>query len=581
MKPIRKYIVPALVGIMSVSLFSSCLEELEPTSMATQAEIDKGDKTGLVNAVAAYLNTYSTADPYDIGFMGFHIWRDASTCDIPSHNKAYDYYQYVSTCTWLASDFSLQSMIWRRYYGLVQKANLVMNAVNVDVYPDDASSAVVALAYRANAYMEMAQWYEYKKTGFPTLDTKAESNGILGLTVPIVTEKTTESESRHNPRAPYYTMYRFILSDLNKAEKYSMNATERESKTYPGIGVIYGLKARLWQLAGTRFDLHPEDLATALSHEDDSDIPYDKFGVATSRECFAKAAEYARKAIDCGYTPVTETQWFDPMTGFNTVNDSWMWANIITPNNSLASSASWQSWASFMSPETTYGIATYEYGSYRMIDARLFGSISNSDWRKTTWIDPNDVADETAYNTKYARGTSMGYSEWKKYDAYTAFKFHPANGDRSTSTVGNAVSFPLMRVEEMYLIEAEAVGRSQGEAAGRALLENFVNTYRYSDGSYKSTGSGLDGFVDDVFTQKRIELWGEGQIMWDYRRLEKAVVRGYTDTNHPESTRYNSLPGYVAPWSTFSIPKSERDFNESVILNPDPSHDGNYDEWTE
>ncbi len=566
---------------MSVSMLSSCLEEMTPTSMATQGQVDKANKEALVNAVAAYLNTYSTSDPYDIGFMGFHIWRDASTCDMPCHNKAYDYFQYVSTCTWLSGDWSLQTMVWRRYYALVQKANIVMNSVDVDAYPEDASAAVVALAYRANAYMEMAQWFEYKKTGFPTLDTKAESSGILGQTVPIVTEETTEAQSRHNPRAPFYTLYRFVLSDLNLAEKYCLIAKEPESITYPGKGVVYGLKARLWQLIGTRFDLHPEDLNAALAHEGDSDMPYDKLGVTTSRECFALAAEYARKAIDCGYTPVSEAQWFDPTYGFNSVNDSWMWANVITTNNDLATSATWQSWPSFMSPEAMYGISTSEYGSYHMIDARLYGSIPDADWRKPTWIDPAEVGNETAFNTKYARGTSMGYSEWKTYDAYAAFKFHPANGDRSTSTVGNAVSFPLMRVEEMYLIEAEAVGRSQGEAAGRALLESFVNTYRYTDGSYKSNGVGLDGFINDVFTQKRIELWGEGQIMWDYRRLEKAVVRGYTGTNHPESTRYNSLPGYVAPWSTFSVPRTEHNFNESVLLNPDPSHSGNYTEWKE
>lgn len=573
--------LPACAGVMAVSLLTSCLQEIEPTDKATQDDIDKGDKTGLVTAIAAYMNNYNSEYTYDIGILGFNIWRDASTADVPVYATGYNYYSYVGTCTWLSSDWALQQTVWQRYYYLVQKANLVMNAVNVERYPEDAEGATVALAYRANAYMEMAQWYEYKKTGIPALDARAESNGIMGLTVPIVTEKTTEEDSRHNPRAPFYTMYRFILTDLNLGEKYSMGASQPDSKSFPGSGVIYGLKARLWQLIGTRFDLHPDDMAAALEHEDDTDIPYDRLDVTTARECFAKAAEYARKAINCGFTPVTETQWFDPTSGFNSVNNSWMWANIITTNDGLATSLVWQSWVSYMSPEATYGVSTTEYGAYRMIDAALFSTIPDADWRKTTWIDPADVASESAFNTKYARGTSMGYNEWKNFDAYAAFKFHPANGDRTTSTVGNAVSTPLMRVEEMYLIEAECTGRAQGDAAGRALLETFVNTYRYRDGSYRSTGSGLNGFIDDVFNQKRIELWGEGQIMWDYRRLEKAVLRGYPGTNHPELYRFNSLPGYVAPWSTFSIPKYEHDMNPSVILNPDPSHGGLYDRWEE
>ena len=47
-------------------------------------------------------------------------------------------------------------------------------------------------------------------------------------------------------------------------------------------------------------------------------------------------------------------------------------------------------------------------------------------------------------------------------------------------TIGAAVDYPLMRIEEMYLIEAEAIGMSQGLAAGISKLEDFVNTFRYN-----------------------------------------------------------------------------------------------------
>lgn len=574
------YIRPALAAILLLPALTSCLEDTFPTSEAIQEQVDKADKTYLVNSIPAYLNTYSTDNYYDIGFMGFNIQRDASTADLPIYDNGYDYFSYVSSGITLGPQWALSYLVWQRYYGLVQKANLVIQAIDED-NPDDAEAAGTACAFRAHTYMEMAQWYEYKLTGMAELDDRAIADGIMGLTVPLVTEKTTEAESRHNPRAPFYTMYRFILTDLNKGEKFTFGKSEPTSKSYAGLGVIYGLKARLWLLLGSRFDLHPEDLATALAHEDDLDIPYDKFGITSAKDCFAKAAEYARKAINTGYTPVTETQWFDPKTGFNTVNNAWMWADIITQNNGLASSMVWQSWVSFMCPEASYGIATQPYNGYRMIETRLFEKIPDSDWRKTTWIDPADAANENAYNTKYARGTVLNYEEWSKFGAYCGFKFHAANGDNTISTVGNAISTPMMRVEEMYLIEAEAIGRSQGEGAGRAALESFVNSYRYKDGSYRSSGAGLEGFIDDVFTQKRIEFWGEGLIMWDYRRLEKAIIKGYPGTNFPSLYRINSLPNYVAPWTTFSIPESERDFNEAVILNPDPSVGMCYFPWTE
>lgn len=577
----KKYIISSLISLVSAPLFVSCLEEGMPTSTTIQSQVDTEEgKQGLANAIPYYLNSFSAGTTYDIGFAGFKIWRDASTGDMPVYSLAYDYYSYVAQCEYLGADWALQYTVWQRYYSLIQKCNLLMGVIDVENNPEDAAPAATAVAYRANAYMEMAEWYEYKLTGYAALDSKAEADGLLGITVPIVTENTTEMESRNNPRAPFYELYRFILTDLNKGEEYVHGMNEPDSKMYAGRGLIYGLMARFWLTVGTRFERFPADMETAMQHENDADIQWDKLGVTNARECFSKAADYARRAINVGYNPYTESQWYDPKTGFNTVNNSWIWANIISPDNGLATTNyTYQSWASYMTPETDYGVSHPDYQAYRMIDARLYAKISESDWRKHTWIDPDDAGKESSYNDTYARGTNLPYSTWRKIPAYVGFKYHPAQGNGETSTVGNAVSLPLMRVEEMYLIEAEAVGRAQGDAAGRQLLESFVNTYRYTDGSYRSDGDGIDGFIEDVFDQKRIEFWGEGLVMFDLRRLGIPVTRGYEGTNFVESARFNTYPGYVAPWTTFCIPQSEKDFNPACKLNPDPSHGSIYEVW--
>lgn len=165
----------------------------------------------------------------------------------------------------------------------------------------------------------------------------------------------------------------------------------------------------------------------------------------------------------------------------------------------------------------------------------------------------------------------MGYDEWSKYPGYISFKFRPAGGERTASATGNAISLPLMRIEEMYLIEAEAKAWSEGVAAGKAALEAFLNSYRYNDGSYTCNASAIEEFTDEVFRQRRIELWGEGLLYFDYRRLVKPCITGYPGTNHPTAYRYNSYEGYVAPWTNLYIPDSEHDYNAGVILNPDPS----------
>ena len=66
-----------------------------------------------------------------------------------------------------------------------------------------------------------------------------------------------------------------------------------------------------------------------------------------------------------------------------------------------------------------------------------------------------------------------------------------------------------MRVEEMMLIEAEAAGM-QDEGRGKTLLETFAKT-RDPQYAYNETQS----FRDNIWWQRRVELWGEGFATFD------------------------------------------------------------------
>lgn len=553
---------------------TGCLQETFPeSSEMTADQIKNADKAALASAIPAYFTTYSSDYDWDTGFSGFGLWRDAMTADLPVYDTGYDYFYYYNMQAYLGN-YSMQTVFWRRYYYLLQKCNSVIPLC--DDAPDgpDAMYLGMALTYRAWVYMDLMRTYEYKSTGVQRLDDFAETNGLYGLTVPIVTENTTEAEARSLPRAPFHQMYRFIMNDLNKAEKVLEKTVTAPAKNMVSRGVVYGMKARLWLEMGSRFEKHAEDLQMQLQAENNAEYSdLDKLGMSSANECFANAAAYARKAIGEGYRPLSESEWFDPVNGFNTPNSSWMLCIIINSNNGLAKSCTWQSMPSFLSPECNYGVSCVDYGAYRMIDARLYSEMNKNDWRRDTWIDPADVASQSAFESKYAKGTSMNYSEWQKYAAYAGFKFHPGQGARDVSTTGNAISIPLMRIEEMYLIEAEAAAHSEGPGAGKALLETFMNSYRMKQGkSFTCKDASLDGVVNEIFRQKRIELWGEGLILWDYRRLEKAIERGYPGTNHPAEYRYNSYADKVAPWTTFYIPDRVNNLNPVCKLNPDPSN---------
>ena len=97
-------------------------------------------------------------------------------------------------------------------------------------------------------------------------------------------------------------------------------------------------------------------------------------------------------------------------------------------------------------------------------------------------------------------------------------------------------------VEEMYLIQAEATAYSDA-ATARELLTDFMRTYRYN--TYNCRATDLNGILQEIILQKRIELWGEGQTFFDVKRLNLSVTRNYEGTNFYAKSAYNTTG---RPW---------------------------------
>ncbi|MDE5649486.1 MAG: RagB/SusD family nutrient uptake outer membrane protein, partial [Duncaniella sp.] len=120
---------------------------------------------------------------------------------------------------------------------------------------------------------------------------------------------------------------------------------------------------------------------------------------------------------------------------------------------------------------------------------------------------------------------------------------------------------PLMRVEEMYLIAAEALGMGGDPAGASALLRQFVSTYRDQNYSF-NTGSAQE-LQEEVWRQRRIELWGEGMAYYDIMRLNKGVDR--RGAGFQPSYVYNIPAG--DPIFLFQIPQTEVEGNKALGAN--------------
>ncbi len=243
-KIFRKPLLFTAITMLSATV-SSCLEEAFPEDGSlTQDQVEQADKAALAGAMTSYF-TAGGDNPWDIGYMMFMMWRDAMTTDFPINDNTWDYFNYYPSQLSMGNTYN-SGLWWDRGYSHISRANTTIKISSPDPDSEDAYYRGYAYALRAMLYFDMARTFEYKHTDIEALDRSADQRGIWGLTVPIITEETTEADSRHNPRAPFYQMYRFINSDLLQAQTYLKNFHSVASKDTPSLGVAYGLAARFW-----------------------------------------------------------------------------------------------------------------------------------------------------------------------------------------------------------------------------------------------------------------------------------------------------------------------------------------------
>ncbi len=572
MKRYIRHTFLAATAALTLGCATSCIEETMPKDSAVPEQIAQESKSlqYLANSLPSFLitwNTYgSTYYTQDWGYPCQMYMRDLFCADFPMSDNGYNYWIYTEDGTSLRYAYYYT---YYYYYNFIKNANGVITAAQKAVDGGNTAAAPYlgqGYGYRALMYLDLARLYSYKNTGVTALDQEAKEKGCLDITVPIVKETTTKEELSKNPCAPFYTMYRFIMTDLNRAEE-CLDGYTRDHKAFMDKSVIYGLKTRLWLELGSRFEQSAEDLAKQVSMEN-ADDGYDKLGITSANDCFAKAAEYAQKAIASdGYAPLTEAEWSDPTTGFNTANDSWMFGTLVNSKEQI-NELPWYTFLGWMASETDWGMSQSMYNAYRCIGKSLYDKIGTGDWRRQSWVNPND-AGKTTVPSDYR--TNVTGARWSEIPAYGNIKFRAGGGDLTDLYTGLVASLPLMRVEEMYLDYFEAIAHTQGVSAAASALQQWVNTYRYTDGSYKCTASDMDSFNDALMVQRRIEFWGEGLVMFDLKRLNLPVTRKYTGSNYASSLQLNSYSDKTAPWMNYMIPETEQDHNPSVVVGPDPS----------
>ena len=470
---------------------------------------------------------YGTGQPrhYDFGYASTMMMMDASGQDEPSQVSGYNWYNKPLRFVDRTANSETTYFIWNQCYKNIKAANDVLKSVDLENLSDVAKSYVgQAYAMRAFEYFTLIQIYQFSYKGHE------DAAGV-----PIVTEKTAEAEA-NNPRAAVKDVYKQIMDDLNTAIDYLTDS--RSAKSEINRQVAYGLRAR----------------------------------VNLVMQNWSDAAADAQKAAE-GYTPLSKDAAAAP--GFNDVSASnWIWGNIVDESNDIVQSGI-LNFPSMMCSFTGNGYSpTY---ACRMINSKLWKEIPSTDVRKGWWIDENlnspivnpkyvvhqEDEDEDGNVVKYlAVYNQTGDEVADITEPYTNVKFGAYKNQYGNEL--NACDIPLMRVEEMILIQAEATAMGGNVEEGKRILENFVRTYR--DPSYTCNATTAEGVQDAVWFQRRVELWGEGFSFTDLLRLKKPLDR--TGANYEVSVRFK-LPA-ESPIFLYLIPEDEENHNEALVGNNNP-----------
>lgn len=534
----KKYRIILSVVLFAALALGSCIQETFPENDTASSGQIGGSESGLqamVSSLNAQMTTFNTLEfklneesHWDFGYPAILMMRELMSNDMATFVSSYHQFRNWETNIAMSGDYAASRFMWTFYYKLVYLSNSILQIKT------DGEFAGIAHAYRALAYLDMVRMYDFKANNY--------TSGKTDVAVPIVTENTTEDDAANNPRAATSAVYDFVEADLVAAERQLANYA-RAAKNTPDQTVVWGLMARFYLEKGARFN---------------------------DREAYGKAAQYARKVIDSGkYRPLTASEWTSKTTGFNSsASPSWIWSVNITSADRVVTTGICN-FISMISSECSFGyaLAGGKDSPQKCVDRKFYESIPATDFRKGSWLAPD-----------YGNASSAIQGEaWARenLNPYVQLKFRPGQGVTSEYQVAAAADVPLMRIEEMYLIEAEATGLA-GTGNGQSLLETFVKTYRDASYTYDSSKS----LSENVLQQKRIEFWGEGVVFFDYKRLNKGVERGYVGTNHYDATRFNT--DGIAPWFNLCINIREMNSNAGITAadnNPDPT--GKVSLWEE
>lgn len=534
----------------TIKIFSFCLTLILALSSCSKSWLDTEmtggsiteeeytEISGINEASVRGLYVLLYADQSGDGHTNF----GQKSIDMASDMTASDMALVNNLYGWWGEEASLQgyksnrsATTWYYYYVMINNANNLIRKFN-DVKDEDMTALdkmnlAQAKTMRALAYYNLAYLFS------PAVDDNIATNYYAqfmnandlvgtgtGCNYPVcpiydASEKQYDPETNlliAQPLATVAEVYDFVIADLDSAVALFDAVSSdyaRESKLAVDGDVAKMLLAYAYLQAGS-YDVYETEAGNA---------DYFEKALALTEDVIATA-------------PYSILPLKDVLTdGFNDVNsDSWMWGHDVTIESRGGLRSFWGQ----------IDVFTYSYawaGSIIGMDQTLWESIADSDIRKQ-WFDAgdDDKKNLNPYNKFFdeERGVGADYidREWLQDVVY-------------------------MRIEEAYLIAAEAAWRSGDLAKGKEHLTTLIEQ-RDTVIAPQIAGYSEDEFSSYLYFNWRVEMWGEGRAL---RTLKRFCPEMYKERG--KNHYYNLGSGNQIHFNNanmiFWMPSSEYKYNSN------------------
>lgn len=506
-----KYIL--LSGLLALS--TACSDDLlyqDPsTSLSDQTVIESYEAANTV-LMGAYAATehyhYLTIGQISLDVMGNDVMITNGNYNFSTYNWlmfAYNYIQYPAVADGWWSAYS--PYMWVKAYTAIGNCNMLIS--NADKLPAGCED-LVAQAYGIRGWNFMNLYHLYCAAyNNPTYGGDNGKGLFLRLT-PASADNSLMVE-----RSNLKESIAQIISDLTYAYEHSSSSNNN-----------YYINPKACALLLARMYLETNDYANA-----------------------SKYAEIAASNTFDGSNLMSREEY---QAGFMHANSEWLWgANFNSETTNIyASIPSFYHAATAMDPETVFGTPAYgtqvpgstvpERYTYLESNGLEFMKGYSTVRFAFSFVD-TFAKDETTGTFKDCRALFPFYLS--KEDGYFTSKF---NNDGSLGIA----DYPLARIAEAYLIEAEAKLNTNDAATALRIL-NALQAQR--NGSLSTAAT-----MDEIYKERRRELYGEGFALTDIKRLQMPLNR--VGDEHWCDSDLKALPAN-SPRMMFPIPDTELKYN--------------------